>query len=102
MTATTRARPAPGRRAAMLLVPAWLALVPRAALAEGPEAVEPPRLPPVAQRPVVVIDRIEKAGLLLPSVQETVKAAVLALNALMICARARSASCASGRPIRRR
>lgn len=44
-------------------------------------AAAPPRLPPLRQRPVVVIDKVVKAGLLLPSVQETIKAVVLALNA---------------------
>ncbi|MBI5493578.1 MAG: hypothetical protein HY904_01045 [Deltaproteobacteria bacterium] len=46
----------------------------------GAEPAAAPTLPPLRNRPIVVVDRIRNAGLLLPSVQETIKAAVIALN----------------------
>ncbi|MBK7556136.1 MAG: hypothetical protein IPI55_16470 [Flavobacteriales bacterium] len=38
-------------------------------------------LPPLKDRPAVLVDRVQGAGLLLPSVQETIKAVVMGLNA---------------------
>ena len=38
-------------------------------------------LPPLRERPAVLVDRVQGAGLLLPSVQETIKAVVMGLNA---------------------
>lgn len=72
------------RRATMALMLLWAGV----ALGDGAGATSSsssggaaaPVLPPLQQRPVVVVDRIQGAGLLLPSVQETVKAVVLALN----------------------